>query len=142
MTTLYGNLDLTDLPDKEAHNKAIEAKEIEWLQTSPDKVFLYVQIIALSKRTIGSRMVAMTNGGDSRAVASFNGDKLGIATFLGTNVATHIYIGPRVNGGLFSFHSYKRQVTCQIFGVKYHGWYFESSGDYCRLTRNKNQKGN
>lgn len=31
-------------------------------------------------------------------------------------------------------------VTCRIFGVLYHGWYMESSGDYCRLKKAKKQE--
>jgi hypothetical protein len=35
--------------------------------------------------------------------------------------------------------STRRPITCRIFGVLYHGWYYESSGSYCRLKRAKRQ---
>lgn len=121
-----------------AHNKRIEAEEIEWLHTAPDKVFLYVKLPTDNGPTIAS-------DGFRGFYAWARGDKdrgLAIQTFLGTSVATHVYVGPRTSGGLFSgYHAtYKRHVTCKLFGVKYHGWYYESSGDYCRLSKAKIQK--
>lgn len=35
--------------------------------------------------------------------------------------------------------SYRRSVECRIFGVRYVGWFMESSGDYCRLRKAKVQ---
>ena len=103
-----------EITDTRAHNLAVEQAEIEWLKTHPDKVFLYVKLTPT------------------------NSD---IHTWLGTSVATHVWIGNRVSSG-FGMHTYRRAVTCQIFGVLYHGWYMESSGDYCRLKKAKRQEEN
>jgi len=53
-----------------------------------------------------------------------------IRTWLGTVLASNAYVGRP---------SVRRAVTCRIFGVLYHGTYYESSGDYCRLRRAKRQ---
>lgn len=112
-------------PDTNTKNRETERREIQWLQTGPDKVFLYVH---------------MPHGptvGQSRSFFWTHGDHL-LQTWLShTPVATHVYIGPR---RMMGFHgSYRRPVTCRLYGVRYHGWYYESSGDYCRLTRAKRQ---
>lgn len=96
--------------DADAANRETERHEIEWLKTHPDKVFLYCKH-----------------------------DPKSVHTWLGTSVATHVYLGPKVNGGLFGFRSYKRSVDCRIFGVRYVGWFYESAGDYCRLRKAKGQ---
>lgn len=61
-----------------------------------------------------------------------------ITTFLGTEVATGVCIGSKAQVG-FGFHTYRRSVDCRIFGVRYVGWFMESSGDYCRLRKAKVQ---
>lgn len=125
---------LTDVKTNEAieHNKRVDAEMIEWLKTGPDRVLLYVYIgEKRDPNRLGSRL---TNGGMSRA----NGDDIQVRTWLGTRVSTHEYIGPRVNVG-FDRWTYRRSVSCRLFGVLYHGWYMESSGDYCRLKKAKRQ---
>ena len=102
------------IPDVKAHNQEVERQEIEWLKTGPDKVLLYVHFTATEL------------------------ERPNIHTWLGTVVSTHCYIGPRRQMG-FGRHTYRRGVTCRIFGVLYHGWYMESSGDYCRLRKAKRQ---
>lgn len=93
----------------EQHNKRTEQAEIEWLKTAPEKVFLYV-----------------------------NQDMTKITTWLGTELAFGSF-GYRTSGGLFGYRSYKRSVTCRLFGTLYHGWYMESSGTYCILKKAKRQ---
>ena len=93
----------------EERNRETERKEIEWLRTGPERVFLYV-----------------------------SENPWRITTWLGTRVSTQESIGPKVYVG-FGHNTYRRAVRCQIFGVLYHGWYMESSGSYCRLKRAKKQ---
>ena len=40
-------------------------------------------------------------------------------------------------GGIAGPYARKRSVECQIYGVRYVGWYYETAGDYCRLRRAK-----
>lgn len=109
------------------HNKEQETAEIAWLKTGPPNVFLYVKHGAIT----GSAWDSWALPGGATRIA--------INTWLGTSVGTHVYIGPRRNVG-FGFHTYRRAVSCRIFGIQYHGWYMESSGQYCRLRRAKVQK--
>lgn len=113
----------------DACNKETEAKEIAWLKTGPDKVFLYVKM--------------PPNTHPNLAVRHFNPDENctpRITTWVGTSIASQVEIGPRKLIG-FQGHSgsYRRSVSCYIFGRRYTGWYFESSGDYCRLKLAKKQ---
>ena len=118
------------IPDVKAHNLEVEKQEIEWLKTGPDKVFLYVRMSAKDE-VVGRPHLPIY-------VEQRGQDSPQITTWLGTPVATHLYIGPRRQMG-FGRHTYRRGVTCRIFGVLYHGWYMESSGDYCRLRKAKRQ---
>jgi hypothetical protein len=102
-----------EISDVDAHNKQLESVEIEWLKTHPNNLFLYVK--------------------QSKPDADWS-----ISTWLGTIVSTGATFGPRRNIG-FGYHTYRRAVSARIFGVLYHGWYFESSGNYCRLRKAKNQ---
>jgi|SRR5215470_13733583 len=97
----------------EEHNKALEQDEIEWLKTAPDKCFLYVH---------RSGQHVMTWKGT--VVSDLNTTQLGPKRIVGFQ--------SYVKGG-----TYRRSISCKIFGVQYHGWYMESSGDYCRLKRAK-----
>lgn len=99
-----------DITDTSAHNAEVERQELEWLKTGPEKVFLYI-----------------------RDTSPFE-----VTTWLGTVVSTHLRIGRRVNVG-FGYHTYRRSVDCRIFGRRYVGWYYESSGSYCRLRLSKRQ---
>ncbi len=94
-------------------NKETERKEIEWLRTGPDNVFLYVRM----------------------------GDSPAITTWLGTVLSTQgLLIGPSVLvGGIAGPHARKRSIDTHLFGVRYVGWYYESAGDYCRLRKSKRQ---
>lgn len=60
-----------------------------------------------------------------------------LRTWLGTPVVANCLVGLRKPGG---FGSYRRHVRARIGGTLYHGWYCESSGDYCRLRKAKSQK--
>ena len=161
-----------EVKDAEAHNKELERKEIEWLKSGPERVFLYVHMPAVtwhiktegyysghieqntftSKADAEKAIVERVADGRLRKVDSrgwliqykafWRQEHAGtrITTFLGTSVAEHVGIGQRVQVG-FGFNSYRRSISCRIFGTLYHGWYMESSGDYCRLKKAKNQKG-
>jgi len=108
-----GRIDL-DAAKVADHNKEIESAELAWLATGPDKVFLYVR------------------DADHSLLRPYT-----ITTFLGTVVSTgYVGVGPRSRVG-FGHNTYRRSVSCLIFGRKYRGWYMESSGDYCWLTRSK-----
>lgn len=102
------------------HNRETEAKEMEWLKTGPDKVFLYVRDTDDPKSwTASGRYPAIT-------------------TWLGTVVSDYCILGDKSRFRAFGpFPSVRQSVNCRIFGIKYHGWYFTSSGDYCRLKRSK-----
>lgn len=117
--------------DVNAHNREQERQEIVWLETHPENCTLYVHIgQKRDPNRLGSRL---TDGG----LSQMNGDDVQIQTWLGTRVAQWEYIGPRVRVGFGG--AYRRAVTCKLFGVKYHGWFYESSGDYCRLKKSKRQ---
>ena len=116
--------------DTEAYNKALEAKGLDWLRTGPDECFLYIQKPDMEC---------------TQHTASANERKgnmyWGVATWLGTRVG-NAWIGYRAISG-FQGHrrgsTYRRPVTVRIFGVLYHGWWYESSGDYVRLKKAKHQ---
>jgi len=144
-----------NVPD---HNSQVEQQEIAWLKTAPDKCFLYVkmpapqwQVVNSSCHVAGSfatrqqaeefktSLKTTSYGGwQVSKLQQLSGAK--IQTFLGTDVATNVVIGSQVHGG-FGFNTYRRSVTCRIFGVKYVGWFHESSGDYCRLKESKTAVG-
>jgi len=102
-----GRLDI-DAAKADDYNKAQEQVELDWLKTSPDKVFLYV---------------------------GANGH---LTTWLGTVISTEVQMGARAYVG-FDRYTYRRPLTALIFGTLYHGWYMESSGNYCRLKKAKRQ---
>lgn len=112
----------------EAHNRELEAREIEWLKTGPDKVFLYVH-------PAGSRQVSYSRGGGSGERSQSHGP-YSVRTWLGTVLDSHAVVGAEVWSNLDRW-THKRAISCRIFGVLYHGWYMESSGDYCRLKKAK-----
>lgn len=137
----------------DALNRETERAEIARLQTGPDRVFLYVRMppnashtgyygnslssccrVALSMHAIACPVCRLTA---SQMHLNHSADAQ-IQTWLGTPIATHVRIGPRRAMG-FGYHSYRRPVSCRLYGVLYHGWYMESSGDYCRLTKAKRQ---
>ena len=107
-------------PDKAVdYNKQLEAKELEWLQQHPDKVTLYVKHPDTNDPMYPDRRYKVT-------------------TWLGTVVCEHAFVGPRRHIG-FGYNTYRRAMTATIYGVLYHGWYFASSGCYCRLKKAKVQ---
>lgn len=103
-----------EVADVEAHNRATEEREIASLKEHPERAFLYVKA--------------------HRPLQPFEHGTADITTWPGT-VLTTASLGPRASAG--RLHSYRRAVTCMLFGCKYVGWYFESSGNYCRLRRAK-----
>jgi hypothetical protein len=108
------------------HNKETAHKEMEWLQTHPDSVFLYIKHIPTDATAM------------QRAVGSYTVESWQLTNWLGTALDAHVQMGPRRHVG-FGYNTYRRAVTARIFGVTYHGWYMESSGDYCRLRKAKIQ---
>ena len=115
--------------DTDAYNKALEAKELDWFRTGPDKCVLYIQRPDLTCKEHRSNT-------DNK-----NNMYFGVCTWLGTRVG-NAWVGNRAYIG-FQGHSrrgaYRRPVTVRIFGTLYHGWWFESSGDYVRLKKAKKQ---
>lgn len=111
-----------NIPDVSDHNKRTELAEIEWLKTAPPKCFLYVKRPALG-----------ATGAENC--------KTKITTWLGTVVSDPDSVSFSVRRYMgFGFNSYRRAITARIFGTLYHGWYLESSGDYCRLRKAKETK--
>lgn len=137
--------------ENEARNREAERQEIARLQTGPAKVVPYVghaQPPAYSMRTrlqpccLLTRKqnglkcpICQTSRADIEARYLTHAD---ITTWLGTAVATHVEVGPARRFACWGpFPSVRRAVRCRINGTRYHGWYYESSGNYCRLTRSK-----
>lgn len=143
-------------PTTDEKNKQTERDEIKWLHTHPDKVFLYVHmpktepgqmrswaagdgIKACCRLALGLNASACPVCHSTREQMQARDDRrVDIITWLGAPIATHVYVGPRRNVG-FGYHSYRRPVSCRIGGTLYHGWYYESSGCYCRLKKAKRQ---
>lgn len=109
--------------DVDARNRDTEAQEIAWLGTHPDRVFLYVTFDA-ERYNAQERYYGLKPSG-----------RYILTTWLGTVVDEFPRIGPRRSIGFGG--AYRRAITCRIYGQRYHGWYFESSGDYCRLRKGK-----
>lgn len=112
--------------DTAAYNKALETQELARIKSGPDRLMLYVAHPKPDK-TIFERE------GNWR-----------VTTWLGTHVGI-AHVTQRYRMG-FGYGSYRRAITAKIevlredgstTWVDYHGWYFESSGDYCRLKRAK-----
>lgn len=123
----HGKIDRHPLDDSDRHNREIEAREIEWLKAAPDHVVLYMKTPPDPQN-------------DPRAWY--------VTTWLGTIVSSYLdgqgfaraLVGPSRSFPCFGpFPSKRRSVDCRIFGVRYVGWYYESSGDYCRLRKSKRQ---
>lgn len=93
------------------HNQTVEAREIESLKQHPDRLFLYVRETGELK----------------------DGSEFSIGTWMGTTVSTKCRMSGRRFMGFGG--AYRRSVDCIIFGVRYVGWFFESSGSYCRLRK-------
>lgn len=92
----------------------LDEEMLRWLKTGPEKVVLYVKHPTADK---GWR----------------------VTTWLGTVVGT-AYCTVRYRIG---FGGGYRRAICTKLQMEdgswwpYHGWYYESSGDYCRLRRGK-----
>lgn len=104
-----------DIADVETHNQRLEREQLAELQTHPERAFLYVKHGELS-------------GFSSPCT---------VTTWPGTQVGQGT-LGPRAYVG-FDRWTYRRAISVRIFGTLYHGWYMESSGDYCRLKKAKRQ---
>ena len=104
------------------YNRQLEEQEMAHIKTGPDNLFLYARITEIGSPSY------------------FSSSRGTISTWPGTALDPNANFGPKRNFPCFGpFPSVRRAVTCRIYGVLYHGWYFESSGDYCRLKRSKRQ---
>lgn len=113
-----------DIADAEAYNKQLEQIEIAQLMTHPDRLFLYVKMPDRTQYEIDNRITPLSGAQ--------------ITTWLGTVVSEKCSVGTYYScPGFYGQCSKRRPVNCTIFGVKYYGTYFESSGNYCRLRRAK-----
>lgn len=111
--------------ETDRQNKEIEAAEIEDIKKGPDRLFLYV----------GHKPME----GDPAKVYGVGQEYWTVQTWLGTFLGWAC-MGPKCQFPCFGrFPSVRRAVTVRIFGTLYHGWYFDSSGDYCRLKKAKRQ---
>lgn len=117
--------------DAPAFNAELERQEIAHLKSAPDSLFLYVEKPSKDR--------SERCGNSHWLDPEYNWT---ITTWPGTVVASgsNVYVGPKREFSCFGpFPSIRRPVTARIFGTLYHGWYFESSGDYCRLKKAKRQ---
>lgn len=100
-------------------NREHDAREVEALKRHPERVFLYVKID--QSRPVGMRLASAK-----------------LITWMGTVVCERPHIGHSVAQWIGArFVGTKRSVEATIFGQRYYGWYYESSGGYCRLKRAK-----
>jgi len=114
-------------------NQAMDANELAWIKTGPRNLFLYV------KPPKEGASVYEREG--NWRVTTWLGSHVGIA-----RVTERYRMGFQ---GHFRGGSYRRAITAKVQVWKggivggelewadYHGWYMESSGDYCRLKRSK-----
>jgi hypothetical protein len=124
--------------DVTEHNRETERAEIAWLQTAPDAVLLYIgqgilQTCCRTADTLNWLTCPICHTAREDMARGWR-----VQTWLGTVIGTHVTMGPRRT--MFrAVHTYRRPMTCRLYGVQYHGWYYESSGDYCRLRKSKRQ---
>jgi hypothetical protein len=112
----------------EAHNKALEAREIAYIKTGPAKLHLYVQ--EPTKYYTGPGMCKPIDPDYNWKVTTWPGTIIGPCAHMGPAYKTP---------GFGGWPSKRRALSVVIFGILYHGTYYESSGNYCRLTRAKVQ---
>ena len=137
----------------QAANEVLERAEMAYLRTGPDRAFLYVRMPqdvrptercdwANGRGMSSCCKVAVKLGGKACPICrkpvsqdAYN-RTCDITTWLGTPVGTHVAIGRQYQTPTYDgWPSKRRSVSCRIFGVKYYGTYYESSGDYCRLRK-------
>jgi len=99
--------------DVDQHNRELESKELEYIKTAPQNLYLYIK-----QHTAPGMYV--------------------VITWLGTPVSDTCEVGDRQQVG-FGFHTYRRSVRAIIHGVRYVGIWPESSGEYVRLRKAKRQ---
>lgn len=135
-------------------NRCTEAAELASYQTHPDRVFAYVRRVrpepsgyfvktrgtaiawAGSREHAEAEIARLQHDGDTRplfVVAQVPDLEWSIGTWLGTPIATHVTVNPHRTPGFNG--SYRHHVRCKIAGAWYSGWYYASSGDYCRLRK-------
>ncbi len=116
--------------DVDTYNRQLEASKLEWLKTGPEKCTLYIQRpdMECTQHIAG-------------AIEHKGNMYYGVGTWLGTRVG-NAWVGDRSISGFQGYYrggTYRRPVTTRVFGTLYHGWWYESSGDYVRLKKAKRQ---
>jgi hypothetical protein len=103
------------------------------------------QVDAYNREQTERELAALQEPACTRAMLYVTLDK-GAVPSCGTYGRIHTWTGHELDARAhfsarryigFGYHTYRRAVTCTLFGVAWHGWFMESSGDYCRLTRSK-----
>lgn len=108
MTTTLEVMESVDVRNRETSAREVAA----WLANPPRKAFVYVK--------------PYPNVPYQGNITTWPGEVLGRCS-----------IGQKVYAG-FGFHTYRRALT--VYGTNgrtYHGWFYESSGDYARITMHK-----
>lgn len=127
--------------DAAAYNKALETQELEHFKSGPERIMAYCVKVDTTNKTFAD---ALSKGWTTETTERkhWQSSEWHVQTWLGTDLG-QAFLGDRAYSGFRSYHgaSYRRSITVRIFGTLYHGWYFESSGDYCRLKRAKIQTG-
>jgi hypothetical protein len=104
-------------------NSITSAHEVyEWKRNPPQKYFVYVSL-TMHQGTLGT-----IHTYPHAIVTTWTGEHLGNAT-----------VGLPYNGGGFCASKRRAIWVKGNNGVNYHGTYFESSGDYARITADKHQ---
>lgn len=103
--------------ETECRNSITSAHEVyEWLHNPPAKYFAYV------------KLTTDRQGYGAGILTTWTGEKLG-----------NLHAGRRYRSG-FGYDTYRRSISVVgTNGVKYYGTYYESSGDYARITARKHQ---
>ena len=88
-----------------------------------------------NERTERRQIAEMHRSPADRVVLYVGRDPWRVTTWLGTTVSSAVGVGHACTFPAWGRPSIRRSIRCTIFGTRYVGWYYESSGDYCRLKR-------
>lgn len=104
-----------DIANVETNNQRVEREQLAELQAHPERAFLYV-------KHSGEFPYWKHTGS--------------ITLWTGVVLDPKAWIGDLRRD---NFGGKRAAIDCTIFGVRYTGWYFYSTGDYCRLKKAKRQ---